>query len=62
MVGTARKNRDSYYQFVSFHRRQLERIKRKRIEIETEAGLKPTLPQVYEQMWGDEEWRKLFHV
>lgn len=62
MVEQARCNRDSYVQFVSFHRRQLERIKHKRIEIEESAGLEPTLPEVYTQLWGDEEWNKLFAV
>jgi len=60
MIGIARKNRDSYVDFVAFHRRQLERIKYRRIEIETDAGLQPTLPEVYKQMWGDEEWGRLF--
>lgn len=60
LIHQARKNRDSWADFVSFHRRQLERIKHKRIEIEREAGLEPTLPQVYKQMWGDEEWQRLF--
>lgn len=60
LVVQARKNRDTWVDFVSFHRRQLERIKHKRIEIEKEAGLEPTLPQVYKQLWGDEEWGRLF--
>jgi len=60
MIGTARKNRDSYVDFVAFHRRQIDRIKYRRIEVEKEAGLQPTLPEVYTQMWGDEEWERLF--
>lgn len=60
MVEQARLNRDSYVHFVSFHRRQLERIKHKRVEIEESAGLRPTLPEVYQQLWGDEEWARLF--
>lgn len=60
LVVQARKNRDAWADFVSFHRAQLERIKQKRIEIEKDSGLEPTLPQVYEQIWGDEEWNRLF--
>lgn len=62
MVEQARSNRDSYVHFVSFHRRQLERIKHKRIEIEECAGLEPSLPEVYQQLWGDEDWNKLFAI
>ena len=62
LITQARRNRDSWVDFVSFHRRQLERIKHKRIEIETEAGLEPSLPQVYKQMWGDEDWGRLFMI
>lgn len=62
MVEQARSNRDSYVHFVAFHRRQLERIKHKRIEIEESAGLEPSLPEVYQQLWGDEDWNKLFAV
>lgn len=62
MIAQARVNRDTYVHFVSFHRRQLERIKRKRVEIEESAGLEPTLPEVYKQLWGDEEWGRLFVV
>jgi len=60
MIGIAKTNRDSYVEFVAFHRRQLERIKYKRIEIETDAGLEPTLPAVYRSLMGDEEWGRLF--
>lgn len=60
MIDVAKNNRDAYVEFVAFHRRQLERIKYKRIEIETDAGLKPTLPEVYRSLWGDEEWARLF--
>lgn len=62
MIAQARTNRDSYVHFVSFHRQQLERIRKKRIEIEEGAGLEPTLPEVYQRLWGDEEWGKLFAV
>jgi len=62
MVEQARTNRDSYVSFVSYHRRQLEMIKRKRIDIEVSAGLEPTLPEVYKSMWGDDEWGQLFKV
>ncbi|KAK5106461.1 hypothetical protein LTS08_000580 [Lithohypha guttulata] len=60
LIHQARKNRDSWVEFVSFHRRQIVRIKHKRIEIELDAGLEPTLPQVYKQLWGDDEWSRLF--
>lgn len=62
MIEQARMNRDSFVHFVAFHRKQLERIKHKRIQIEETAGLRPTLPEVYKQMWGDEEWARLFAV
>lgn len=62
MVEQARTNRDSYVSFVAYHRRQLERIKKKRITIELAAGLEPTLPEVYNSLWGDEEWGQLFKV
>jgi len=60
MIVITKKNRNSYVEFVAFHRRQLERIKHKRIEIEVDAGLEPTLPEVYKQIWGEEEWGRLF--
>ena len=60
MVVQAKANRDSWCQFVRFHRRQIERIKNRRIEIEMNAGLEPTLPQVYKQMWTDDDWARLF--
>lgn len=62
MIEQCKANRDTYVNFVSFHRRQLERIKRKRIEIEESAGLTPTLPEVYKELWGDAEWGRLFAV
>lgn len=62
MVDQARTNRDSYVTFVAYHRRQLERIKRKRITIEKDAGLEPTLPEVYKSLWSDEDWGQLFKI
>lgn len=62
MIEQSRANRDSYAYFVAFHRRQLERIKHKRVAIEESAGLLPTLPEVYTQLWGDEDWGRLFAV
>lgn len=62
MVTQARDNRDAYACFVQFHLRQIARIKIKRIEIEVDAGLEPTLPQVYQAMWTEDDWKLMFAV
>lgn len=60
LIAQARNNRDSWLSFVTFHRRQLERIKFRRFQIEEQVGVKATLPQVYETLWGDDDWARLF--
>lgn len=62
LIAQARTNRDAWSVFVTFHRRQLERIKFRRFQIEEQAGVTATLPQVYETLWGDDDWARLFQI
>jgi hypothetical protein len=59
LVKEAREYRDSYGEYVSFHRNQTVRIVRK---IMLMRGPQAQVPEIYKKLWKNREWGELFSV
>ena len=54
-----RECRDSYEEYVRFHRNQTVRVVRK---IMVMSGPQAQVPEIYKNLWKDQEWGELFSV
>ena len=59
-IQETRAGRDSKRVYVNFHRGELRQIAEKRMLLDEEMGVPPSLPQVYEMLEEEEVWEQRF--